>query len=52
MLNDIKYELQYILSGREVKHGNTIQTIAGYLEEAKKQAGWLQKKSISKEKKH
>ncbi|WP_336690881.1 MULTISPECIES: hypothetical protein [unclassified Chryseobacterium] len=32
MLNDIKYELQYILSGKsEVKYGNTIQTIAGYL---------------------
>ncbi|OVE59288.1 hypothetical protein B0E34_06090 [Chryseobacterium mucoviscidosis] len=28
----MKYELQYILSGKsEVKYGNTIQTIAGYL---------------------
>lgn len=37
MLNDIKYELQYILSGKsEVKHGNIIQTIAGYLGRSEK----------------
>ncbi len=32
MLNDSKHELQDILSGKgEVKYGNTIQTVAGYL---------------------
>jgi Serine/Threonine/Tyrosine Kinase found in polyvalent proteins len=40
MLNDIKYELQYILSGKgEVKYGSTIQTIASYLRRSKETGG-------------
>jgi hypothetical protein len=36
MLNDIKHELQNILSGKgEVKYGNTIKAVAGYLRRSK-----------------
>lgn len=51
MLNDIKYELQYILSGKsEVKHGNIIQTIAGYLGRSKEAGGLASKEKYFKRK--
>ncbi len=53
MLNDIKYELQYILSGKsEVKYGSIIQTITSYLGRSKETGGLAsQEKSFkSKEK--
>lgn len=51
MLNDIKYELQYILSGKsEVKYGNTIQTIAGYLKRSQETGRLASKEKYFKRK--
>ncbi|WP_294301905.1 hypothetical protein [uncultured Chryseobacterium sp.] len=51
MLNDIKHELQNILSGKgEVKYGNTIKAVAGYLRRSKETGGLAPEEKFIKNK--